>query len=107
MYVLETIGKTSQRKFLSPSGYLTVIVLHNCIYLWLNQQCIRAATSHSRRDSSFQEDLQQARCEFRNAPARFAKLVSLAGDEKEIKATQDSNNEAVTISDSPVDSGHQ
>ena len=77
------------------------------IYLWFNQQCIRAATSHSRRNSSFQEDLQQARCEFMNAPARFAKLVSLAGDEKETKVKQDSNNEAITTSDSSVNSDLQ
>ncbi|XP_078342221.1 uncharacterized protein LOC144628044 isoform X2 [Oculina patagonica] len=65
--------------------------------------CIRAATSHSRRDSSFQEDLQKARGEFVNAPARFAKLVSLAGDEKENKTVQDSDSEAIKSSDSPVD----
>ena len=82
-------------------------MVHNYIYLWLNQQSIRSATSHSRRKSSFEEDLQQAHCEFRNASVRFAKLVSLAGDEKEVKATQDSKNEAITTSDSPVDSDLQ
>ena len=54
------------------------------------RQCVRAATSHSRRNSSFQEDLLKARCEFENAPARFAKLVSLAGDEKDTEARQES-----------------
>lgn len=75
----------------------------NSILLWFDQQCIRAATSHSRRDSSFQEDLQKARGEFVNAPARFAKLVSLAGDEKENKTMQDSDSEAIKSSDSPED----
>lgn len=42
-----------------------------------------------------------------NAPARFAKLVSLAGDEKETKAMQDSNSKAITTSESPVDSDLQ
>lgn len=75
--------------------------------MWFVGQCIRAATSHSRRNSSFQEDLQKARCEFVNAPARFAKLVSLAGDDKETKTIQDSNSEATKPSDSPVDNNLQ
>lgn len=60
-------------------------------------QCIRAATSHSRRHSSFQEDLLKARCEFANAPVRFAKLVRSAGDEKDTEAKQD--NEETTKSE--------
>ena len=60
-------------------------------------QCIRAATSHSRRNSSFQEDLLKARCEFANAPVRFAKLVCSAGDEKDTEAKQD--NEETTKSE--------
>lgn len=63
---------------------------------------MRAATSHSRRNSSFQEDLVKARCEFENAPARFAKLVSLAGDEKDTQAKQDSEEPAKTAGDSAV-----
>ena len=107
MYVLEQVEDNRQKqpkKLIRPSNTLGSFrvyydnVLCNCIYLRLNQQSIRAATSRSHGDSSFHEDLQQARCEFKTAPVRLAKLVSLAGDEK-----RGSNKEAVTTSDSPSD----
>ena len=36
----------------------------------------------------------KARCEFANAPVRFAKLVCLAGDEKDTEAKQDNEETA-------------
>ena len=103
MYVLDTMGKKkTAKKLIRPSNTRVslAIVLCNCIYLWLNQQSIRAATS-CKGGRSFHEDLQQARCEIKNAPTRLAKLVIKAGDEK------DSKTEAVTTSDSPMDSDLQ
>lgn len=93
-------------RYCYKSNYVFIlkVILDKVIIIFVSSiwQCVRAATSHSRRNSSFQEDLLTARCEFENAPVKFAKLVSLAGDEKATEANQDNEEPAKSAGDSAV-----
>ena len=58
-------------------------------------QCVRVATSKSRRKSSFGEDLQSAQYVFANAPAKYSQIIHTEGEEPKESIQKDFSSEAV------------